>query len=217
MAEMKKPASQEDPLSSITMEEWTIMYQKLRLHTHKRYYWLRRELGEDLDEIAHRAILDTMTGTRRWPPIDKQTEGVRGGISLFSFLCEVVRSNVSHIWEREKRRVSIETSSATQDEEDHGQRIFENLLNEAARKYPNLVRPDDTESQVFYNRIVDKMLEMVAGDQECSEIVKLWSKEPDLKPSEIGEILGLPMPKVRAAQKRLRRLLNGFGEGHSHG
>ena len=61
------------------------------------------------------------------------------------------------------------------------------------------------------------MLELVAGDAEVHEIMKLWREEPDLKPSEIAVKLGFDMPKVRAAQKRLRRLLKGFDGGASNG
>lgn len=213
---MKSPAPQ-DPLASVTREQWVEVWAKLRLHTWKRYKWFHDRFGEDLDEIAHQAILDTMRGTRRWPPIDARNGEVRGDISLFSFLCEVVRSNVSHIWDREKRKVSIDSSNSTNDSEEFEQKFIDNLLNATAKKYPHLVNRDDVESIVIYNRITEQMLELVAEDAEVHQIMKLWREEPDMKPSEIAVKLGFDMPKVRAAQKRLRRLLKGFDGGSSNG
>lgn len=212
---MKKPAPQ-DPLASVTREQWVELWTKLRLHTWKRYYWLSERLGENLDEVAHQAILDTMRGIRRWPPSNAVTGETRRDVSLFTFLCEVVRSNVSHIWEKEKRRVSIDSFDSTIDGKENNQKFIENLLNESTKKYPHLVSRDDSESIVIYNLITEQMLKLVAKDTEVYEILNLWRKEPDAKPSEIAARLGFDMPKVRAAQKRLRRLLNGFGEDSSN-
>lgn len=209
---MKRLAPQA-PLASITKEQWVEMWAKLRLHTWKRYYWLNARLGENLDELAQQAILDTMNGTRRWPPIDARTGEARADISLFSFLCEVVRSNVSHIWDREKRKLSIDTFNQDEELQEFDQKTINNLLNNAAKKYPHLVSTADTESTVIYNLITEKMLKMVEADTEVHEIIKLWREEPDCKPSEIAERLGFDISKVRAAQKRLRRLLRVFNEG----
>lgn len=208
---MKSPAPR-DPLAAVTREQWFEMWVKLRLHTRKRYFWLSEKLGEDLDELTHRAILDTMSGKRRWPPIDSRNGEMRGDISLFSFLCEVVRSNASHIWEREKRRIPIDSLDSAGGTRGPDQKSIDNLLNAAARKYPHLVNRADIESTVIYNRITERMLELVAGDTEVYEIMKLWREEPGMKPSEIASKLGFNMPRMRAAQKRLRRLLKGFGE-----
>ncbi len=214
---MVSPVPPEDPLASITEEQWVEMWMKLRLHVRKRYFWLSRRLGEDLDGIAHQAILDTMDGKHRWPPVDPRTGQMRRDVNLLSFLCEVVRNKVYHLWEGAKRTVSIDTSNPAQGPEEFNQEFIDCLLNESAKKYPHLVRPDDTEGNVIYNDITDKMLHIVASDKEVYRLVQRWRKEPDLKPGELAAILEIPMPKFRAAQKRMRRLLKEFREGSSNG
>ena len=213
---MKRPEPP-DPLASVTREQWVELWAKLRLHTWKRYRWLHERLGEDLDDVAHQAILDTMRGTRRWPPIDARDGGVRGDVSLFSFLCEVVRSNVSHIWERERRKVSVDAPGLANDREESEQKFIDSVLNASAKKYPHLVGRDDGESRVIYNLVTGRMLELVAADAEVHAIMKLWREEPDMKPSEVAVKLGFEMPRMRAAQKRLRRLLKGSDGGAGNG
>jgi hypothetical protein len=213
---MKSTAPPKDPLDSITQEQWIEMWLKLRLHARKRYFWLSQRLGEDLDEIVHQAILDTMNRERQWPPIDARTGEMRKDVNLFSFLCEVVRSKASHLWKREKQRLSIDTSNPAQDTEEFNQEFVDHLLNESAKKYPHLVRLDDTQSNLIYNDVSDKMLDIVAGDPVVYSIVKRWCEEPDLKPKELAARLEILMPKFCAARKRLRRLLKEFREGSSN-
>jgi|SRR5215207_1285300 len=213
---MSIPAPPNDPLASVKEEQWIEVWVKLRFHTRKRYSWLSRRLGVDLDDIAHQAIVDTMSRKRRWPPIDALTGEMKTEVNLFSFLCEVVRSNISHVWERERRTVSIDTDS-TNDPKEFNQEFIDYLLNESANTYHHSVKPDDIESNVTYNDITDKMLNIVASDTEVYRIVELWREEPDLKPKELAARLGIPIYRVRAAQKRLRRLLRKFREASSNG
>jgi hypothetical protein len=213
---MKRASLQEGPLASITEEQWAEVWLKLRLHVWKRYYWLHKRLGENLDDIAHQSILDTMNGKRRWPPIDPGTTEVRRDIGLLSFLCEVARSKVSHIWAREKKRVSIDSYDSTDDSEEFNTNFIDHLLNESAKKFPHLLRPDDTEAVVIYNRVSAKMLDLVSSDPLVLRIVTLWREEPDLKPKDLATRLRLTMSEVRAAQKRLRRLVRVLKEDFSN-
>ncbi len=88
-------------LDQITDEEWMAIWRRLRLYAIHNYGWTQSTVGVglDLEAIVQEAILDTLTGVRRWPPVDKQ--GTPKDEPLF-FLCQTVRSKVSHATEREK-------------------------------------------------------------------------------------------------------------------
>src|SRR5262245_59622290 len=151
-------------------------------------------------------MLDSMNGVRRWPPIDSKTGKQNPDVSLFYFLTEVIRSKVSHVWQRERRRVSIDSNDESEfDGFDRG--LIDRLLSDSAEIHPEFFRYDHTESDAAYNQTTARMLEIVAHDKEMYRIAKLWRDQPNLKPRELAKCLDLTMPQVRAAQKRLRRIL----------
>ncbi|MEK6281234.1 MAG: hypothetical protein AABN95_12850 [Acidobacteriota bacterium] len=173
---------------------------KLRLYTWKKYGWLTKLNGIDLDDIAQQAIVDTFSGQRRWPPIDAATGIEKPDVTLFYFLCQTVRSIVSHQGQG-PRPVDFDRIDPRSDGPQ-----YENAY--AGTSAPFLVRPADIERAAEYNNLTDKMLELTSGDSDLSRIVRLWRACPDLKPREIAEELQFTMPEVRAAQKRLKRLLD---------
>ncbi len=107
-------------------------------------------------------------------------------VGLFYFLCRTVESIVSHTWEREKRVLSLDDFRAPVTS-------------------PNLHLVIDTHED--YQRLTDKMVELVSYDNELTEIIKLWRADPDLKPRDLARELGLSAAQVYAAKKRLRRAL----------
>jgi hypothetical protein len=153
-----------------------------------------------------------MSGKRCWPPIDHKTDKVRDDVSLFSFLCQTVRSIVSHRWGKEKRKLTIEASDPDCNPNPSDSRSGEKLLYETSFTYPQLVRPDRTESDALYRLLTTEMCALAARDTEVLKVLQLWREDPTLKPREIAENLGLTMPQMRAAQKRLRRLLSELRE-----
>jgi DNA-directed RNA polymerase specialized sigma24 family protein len=196
---------QSELLSSMTEEEWLDLYNRLRLFTYKRYYWLR-----DLEGIIQEAIIDTIQGKRRWPSVDKDTDEVK--ISLFVFLCDVIRSKVSHLWEREKRQLSLDsfyenTSVLEPKLGDSAKR--EVLLNESATEYWSLISRQDPYSQLVHKEVVDKMFNLVSHDETLTKILQLWLQEPDLKPRQIAERMGLNVKQIYLILKKLqKRLVN---------
>jgi DNA-directed RNA polymerase specialized sigma24 family protein len=210
---MENLSPQTHHLASVSDEEWEELWRKLRLHTWRRHGWLCEKFGWDLDAIAHQAILDTLEGIRRWPPTDGETGRPRDDVSLLSFLCQIVRSIISHRYDKEKGRLSLESSDLDSGPGPSVNQSHERLLQDISFRYPQLVRPDTTERDVMYRLLAEEMCEVVAGDAEVLEIVKVWCADPTLKPSEIAVHLGLSMEQMRAAQKRLRRLLKKLREG----
>jgi hypothetical protein len=201
---------QSELLSSMTEEEWLDLYNRLRLFTYKRYYWLRDQTNLDLEGIIQEAIIDTIQGKRRWPSVDKDTDEVK--ISLFVFLCDVIRSKVSHLWEREKRQLSLDsfyenTSVLEPKLGDSAKR--EVLLNESATEYWSLISRQDPYSQLVHKEVVDKMFNLVSHDETLTKILQLWLQEPDLKPRQIAERMGLNVKQIYLILKKLqKRLVN---------
>ncbi|HKY43209.1 MAG TPA: hypothetical protein VJM50_08940 [Pyrinomonadaceae bacterium] len=162
----------------LTDAEWNEMWLKLRHYTWSKYRWLHQKTGKDLDEIVSQALLDTFSGIRNCPP----------GINLFQFLCGTVQSIVSHTWAREK------TGRVLRLEEFRSSIASQNLY---------LVIDSDED----YQRLTNKMIELVSYDTELTGIVRLWRSDPDLKPRDLAKQLGLSMAQIYAAKKRLRRAL----------
>ena len=193
---------QTEELDAISKEQWVEIWQKLRLHTWRKYKSLQDKIGLDLDDMVHQAIIDTLERKRRWPPIDKLT-GMKKHVDLFPFLCEVVRSNISHQLEEERKKISIE-GTVSNPSEDSDLISLEGMISGPISEY---LRYEAIYNRVFYVQLVSRMFELVKGDEELSEIVKVWTRDPSLKPSEIAQELGLSIEEVRNAQKRLRRKL----------
>jgi DNA-directed RNA polymerase specialized sigma24 family protein len=191
----KEVSLQTGGLESITEEQWTQILQKLRLHAWRRYKSLHDKLGLDLDDVVHQALADTLEGKRHWPKEE---------VDLFYFLCSVVKSIVSHRLEQEKRKVSIESFESNYSREGSDLASVEVMITGSIGEY---LRYESIYNRLVYDRLIEKMYELVTGDEVLINIVGLWSKDPDLKPSEIAEELGLSIVEMRNAQKRLRRRL----------
>ena len=202
--------SDSEQLAALSEEQWRDLYLRLRLFTWRRYKWLSKS-GVDLDDLVVKAVSDTLEGKRHWPPVDEYGQP-KANVSLFSFLCRVVESNVSHVWEQERRKIS-----AGLIEPDYGALgfaledlpvgSFEALLSVSPRADPGSAREGGTDSRAIYNELRDKLFDLVADDVELRSIVELIVADPDLKPREMAELLGLSLDRIRSAQKRLRRRL----------
>jgi len=188
--------SQRGGLESITENQWAHILQKLRLHTWRRYRSLSERLGLDLDDVVHQALLDTLDGKRSWPNEE---------VDLFYFLCGVVRSIISHRLEREKRSVPLENLESRGSVDDSDLASVEAMIGGSIGEY---LRYESIYNRLVYDRLIEQMYELVKDDQELINIVGLWSTDPNLKPSELAEELGVSIGEIRNAQKRLRRKLN---------
>jgi len=156
---------------------------------------LSDRLGLDLDDVVHQALVDTLDGTRRWP---------KEKVDLFYFLCEVVRSIISHRLDQEKRNVPLESVEPRGSADDSDLASVEAMIGGSIGEY---LRYESIYNRLVYDRLIEQMYELVKDDQELINIVGLWSKDPSLKPSELAEELGVSISEIRNAQKRLRRRL----------
>lgn len=155
---------------------------------------MSERLGLDLDDVVHQALVDTLEGKRHWPKED---------VDLFYFLCEVVRSLISHRVEQEKRNVPLESIGPRAAEESELASV-EAMIGGSIGEY---LRYESIYNRLVYERLIERMYELVGDDEELINIVGLWSKDPSLKPGELAKAMGLSIGEIRNAQKRLRRRL----------
>ena len=190
---METVGSRAQEVRDLTEDELWDLYTRLRYFTYKRYWWLEDKIvgGTDLDALIQDAILDVITGARSSP----------SHVPLFMLLCQTIRSKASHLWEKEKKRLSAEGRQTT-----NSPALLEYLLRTFSGERPYLLRPaEPSDQQTIYNQLCNKILELVRGDNLLTRIVELWFVTPDLKPREIAEALDIPESEVRKAQKRLSR------------
>lgn len=204
---MEKAVRQIQALETITEEQWIEMWHKLRLHTAKKYRWLLRRLSLEPGDLANQAIVDTLQGRRQWPSINAQTGLINEDLSLFAFLCGVVRSNASHLWEREKANLPIENIERTNGRRNVIPQSLETILAQPLDHHLTLANAENIEQRIINNQKTERICSFVAEDKELVRVITELRKDPALKPRELAEILGLSIEKVRNAQKRLRRIV----------
>jgi hypothetical protein len=181
--------TEQNGLADMSEKELHDLWKRLRLFTYKRFGKRTKGVrGINLDEVILDAIEDTFFGKRRWPPLDDQ--GHDKQISLFFFLCQTIRSKVSHIIEHEKKKQSI-------NEED-----TESLNQKGMYK---LQASEQTDAESIYNQLSNRIRQAVKSDPLLKQIVELWIADPDLKPKDIARNLKVKDETIRNAQKRLNR------------
>jgi DNA-directed RNA polymerase specialized sigma24 family protein len=138
--------------------------------------------GATADDLIDEAIIAVRLGARKWPD----------GVDAFNLLWGIIRSRVSHFWEKEGR---MQPTHIGPD------------ITLQARTDSKYLRPrEDMEAQAAFHELRDKMLALVADDPLLERIVELLAK--DLKPKEVADELGISMKEMHNAQKRLRRKLS---------
>ena len=170
-------------LDAISDDEWVELWRKLRVFAHRKYGIL---FHADVDDIVVQAVIDTMSGRRQWPA---------ERMDLFSFLCGVVRSLMSHNLEKERRKVSLDSLDLRTNRRTLDLERFSTDL----RHPTNLERHDEND---LFSR---QLLREFSKDAVVASILRLVLSDSNLRPREIAEALGLSMSEMRAAQKRLRR------------
>jgi len=169
-------------LDHYTLEDWRALWKRLRRFTNKYYAWLPSAIGGiELDDLIQDAIDDALIGKRRWPP----------EVNLVTFLCNVIRSNASHMCEKHGKVDSLEDLSITY------------LQTPPDTLYP--FQRENEDRQNGYLQLCDKVRELVRDDELLSRMVSMWLEAEDLKPKEIAHRLGVPIEAIRSAQKRLSR------------
>lgn len=206
----------------MSQAEWLELYRRLMLYTYKRYGWVRDRIGVDPQDLVQQAIIDTLEGKRLWPSIDIHTGEAKKDTNLFLFLCSVISSKASHLLEKERLRPTVEISELEQTEADvrfemDSSELVNFFTGESPVRYFELTSDAIPESQIYYGELVDRVSQSVAGDTELMHIVESLLQSPDLKPKEIAEQLGLSLPQIYTALKRLRRRLHGLREEMRNG
>jgi hypothetical protein len=197
------PLSQEY-IVRMTEEEWRDLYKRLRLFSYKKFGMLQTVVGGlDLEAVILDSIEDTFFGVRRWPVVGE--DGRIKNISLCVFLCQTIRSKVSHILEQEKNKVPIEEA------ETHPLRLTSQTTLRSVRA------GEGADELAIYNELGQQLLKAVHQDELLTKIVKLYLDTPDLHPLEVAEQLGLPVEEIQNARKRLDRKIRRLREGRSNG
>ncbi|HJQ68305.1 MAG TPA: sigma-70 family RNA polymerase sigma factor [Blastocatellia bacterium] len=175
-------------LKDITEEEWYVIYQKLRLFTHKRYWYLRGKAGLELDDVVQQAIVDTLQGKRTWPPADEN-------LTIFAFLRGVIRSNISNELTRAGNNVLVWPSEHGSVSEDHQPRTQQAQL------------PDQ---QAISKELLEKLHQTIGEDERLVEVLKKLLL--GFTPKQIADELGVDITEVRNAQKRLKKRISKLRE-----
>jgi hypothetical protein len=189
-------------LSSLSEEEWLDLYNRLRFFTYKRYGLL----GLDLRQVLHQSILEALQGNRPLPQVDSQTGESDLKLNLFLSLCLVIRSNVAHQLEFERRSKA------------HNQELdldMEQLLLDEPGKSQDLGKRRavflgnrDSKSKARGNDFKEKIEETLSDNQEVATVVDLWRH--GCSPKEIASETGFSLPQIfrllKQFQKKLIRL-----------
>lgn len=156
---------------NLTQKEWNDLNKRLS------YFFLvhyGREPRLEREDLIQRAILDVYEGRRHWP-----TE-----VKLVTFLCGVMRSNASHILEKENNHPlqSIEETS------------------EMA-----LLQKEDIYT---YLQLCDELRDLVSGDAVLSRMAEFIIQDAEVKPRDMLAL----MPEISKsdacnAYRRLNKLL----------
>lgn len=193
----------QDYLARMTEADWKDLYKRLRLFAYMNYGWLQAKIGGlDLEEVIIESIEDVYFGARQWPVID--TQGRDKQITLCVFLCQTIRSKVSHILEKEKRKIYLDEDPEDEQQEFHAQLMAAHTT-------------QATDQQVIYGELCEKLLDSVHQDPFLTKIVKLLTETPDLRPLDIAKLLNLPVTDIRNALKRLSRKLRSLREEWPNG
>jgi hypothetical protein len=137
------------------------------------------------DDMAAGSITDFLEGRRTW---NKNAEP-----DFLRFLMDVVDSKVNHLAERLENRVTRESETGTADH--------------AAER---LVRPSPAADVLLMEkeaivRLKTAMIDGIGRDDVAGKVFECLDADIT-KPSEMAEVLGIPIADVNNAQKRLRRI-----------
>lgn len=185
---------QSNRLATLTEEEFTDIYNRLLLYAHSRFSWVSTKYGVDLEDVVQESIVDLMTGARRMPPSDPQT-GITEKKDVFIYLYQIVRSKVSH--RLRKERLMLDS--------------LERVLTDSANQ--SRLRVEATAfDKTLHRELTERIQELVSEDEELNELVRIWLRDPTLRPNEIAEKMGISMSVMYRSQKRLSRHLKKLKE-----
>ncbi|TNE43130.1 MAG: sigma-70 family RNA polymerase sigma factor [Deltaproteobacteria bacterium] len=174
--------------------DWQVLSERLLLFCAarmRRVLWRGQEQcavpgGVEATDIVLSAIRKFLDGQRKWPP----------QLTLFQFLCGVIRSEISHL------ATSIENRTTVRAPEEPS---WMEASSEAATPFDLIARKEE--------RL--QILLRLHDDPLVCDIARLIIDQ-ELKPAEIAEALNESVVTVYNAIKRLRRKLKSLQSSPSH-
>ncbi|HEV7890144.1 MAG TPA: hypothetical protein VGP08_05875 [Pyrinomonadaceae bacterium] len=173
-------------LDALTETGWRSLWKRLRFFTYKNF--ARKVRGRvNLDEVILEAIEDTYIGRRRLPD----------DVDLTAFLCETIRSKVSHILRKEKGRVSVEELESLE------------KVGALASNLHKVVGGGHAEGEAYervaYRELCERLLKAARQDRYLVQLAELLFATPDLKPRELAAQMNQPVKNVFNLLRRLGR------------
>lgn len=167
-------------IARYTDKDWEDLLKRLRYYAYGRYGWLTSKAGGavDLEDLIQESIADMIKGRRQWPL----------GLDVKIFLCQIIRSKVSHLLEKEGKAVP---------EPEHA------LVPCPVPGYTFHAKEDEQRVGLLSMSI----RKLVADDELLSRIAEEWIREPSLRPREVASRLGLSSERMSNAHRRLKRRL----------
>lgn len=159
-----------EELEELTLEELNNVYKILTVHFKKRYWNIQTF---DLEGMISGAIVKLLNGDR--------TSGDSG---LVETLRGVIRSDVSHEFEKRKRQSKAEE-------------LWSQVLTPPRKRFANL---EHDRQQVW-----QRLRELVSGDAVLLGMVELLETDGNVPMKEMAFELGIPIGDMRLAKKRLDR------------
>ncbi len=163
-------------------EQWANIDKRLSLFFYRRY---RFESRLDREALIQGAKLDLYEGRRHWRP-EK--------VNLVTCLCDVMRSNASHILEKENRQFS---------------RSLEETAEIEFMKKENLST---------YLEVCDELRHLTNGDPALSRMIEFFIEDPDTKPRDMLKLMpDVSMKELRRDYRRLNKLVDRLKKEHKNG
>jgi DNA-directed RNA polymerase specialized sigma24 family protein len=185
-------------IPQLSDDQWTELVERLAHHAScklLRLYWRgilgsrggRVPGGVESADLASAAIVDVLDGTRVWDP--------EAHPDLLKFLRSIVDSKVSHLVSEVENRKS--RRFAPPDAEEEGSAAH----GVTGREPDPADFIQDSEAAEKFRAMVLKAIE---GDELAYKVFECLEAEYS-KPSEMADLLGVPVSNINNAQKRLRR------------
>jgi hypothetical protein len=166
---------------SFTEEEWHDLNKRLSYFFFVHYGREPRLVREDLIQGA---ILDAYEGRRHWP-VD---------LKLVTFLCGVMRSNASHILEKENN---------------HPLQSIEEISNMA------LLQKEDIYTHM---QLCDEIRDLVSDDPILSRMAEYIMQDPGLRPRDIVALMpDISKKEIYNANRRLNKSIHNLNRNRNNG
>ncbi|MCP5197918.1 MAG: sigma-70 family RNA polymerase sigma factor [Gammaproteobacteria bacterium] len=167
-------------------ESWNKILDKIT----SKYSKYCAKIGVDLEDLIQEAMM------RCWEEDPKEPGYARrkwdmGRVDFSGFLLGIVRSLISQIYKKNKQ-------NRIEDEAMHDL----SQIPDIDTQYETIMDEDS------FNRLTEKALSLVQDDPKLYAIVKIWARDPEMKPEEVANELNMSPKEFLNLRKRLKSKLN---------